>query len=104
MRAVLLRRYFVLFSFFYLNISISVLDQYWIENKIFFLYEWSGMLPSPVNAEDHEHVGGGDEPPRPGHHQHFADEVPCVPLAKKSYSKTFSKTQIAEKSLTKVKV
>ena len=71
---------------------------------VFVSLSWSGMLPSPVNAEDHEHVGGGDEPPRPGHHQHFADEVPCVPLAKKSYSKTFFKTQIAEKSLTKVKV
>ena len=70
------------------------------------VYRCTGVLqlPSPVNAEDHEHVGGGNEPPRPGHHQHFADEVPCVPLAKKSYNKTFSKTQIAEKSLTKVKV
>ena len=69
------------------------------------VYRYTGVqLPSPVNAEDHEHVGGGNEPPRPGHHQHFADEVPCVPLAKKSYNKTFSKTQIEEKSLTKVKV
>ena len=38
------------------------------------------LLAAPVQAEDHEHVGGEDVAPSPDHHQHLAHQVGGVPL------------------------
>ena len=92
---------------------------------------WSRRLNSPVNAEDHEYVvqvyryTGVQEyysfphlsmlrttsmleeamnPPVLAIISTLQMKFPAYHWQKKSYNKTFSKTQIAEKSLTKVKV
>ena len=37
-------------------------------------------LGIPINAENNKHVRGCYESPCPCHHQHFADEIPRIPL------------------------
>ena len=34
----------------------------------------------PINAENHQQIGGQDVAASPHHHQHLAGEVVCVPL------------------------
>jgi hypothetical protein len=45
----------------------------------------------PVNAKDHQHVGGQDEASSPDHHEDLAHHVAGIPLQK---SVTRSLTQI----------